>query len=176
MYWVATTRSIAQSWECRAAIVVEISLHCCNIVELKWGILSLSPSPVCAQPNNALQRFPPRFSPLSISPSITLPHTDRSTKKENAHTLILKNPVKKKDEGFPAHSSLHLFLCRLSVLIRPSVISASIYLAFCRLWITSPHPTPSFCVCLPLSCLPWWKEMRGVALLSTSPLSRSHLT
>lgn len=108
---------------------------------------------------------------LSISPSITLPHTDRSTKKENAHTLMLKNPVKKKDEGFPAHSSLHLFLCRLSVLIRPSVISASIYLAFCRLWITSPHPTPSFCVCLPLSCLPWWKEMSGSFIYISLSLS-----
>lgn len=78
----------------------KISLHCCNIVGLKWGIVSLSPSHVCTQPNNALQRFP-RASPLSISLSITsllfpsLPHTD-SSKKIHAHTPILNNPRKRK--------------------------------------------------------------------------------
>ena len=45
---------------CAAIVVIVVgrSLHCCNIVELKWGILSLSPSSVRVLPNNTLQRFP----------------------------------------------------------------------------------------------------------------------
>ena len=105
---------------------------------------------------------------ISISISITLPHTDppwKKGKKETwAHEPILNNP-EKTDEGFPSHSqpalSLHLFLCRLSVLIRPSVIPAPIS---CFL----SHIPASLVFSYPSSLLVWRKDNEWLSFTALS--------
>lgn len=84
----------------------------------------------------------------------------------HAHTPILNNPERKKKKkknrsGFSFTLkpvlSLHLFLCRLSVLIRPSVISANIS---CFLFSLNHFPASSS-VLPPSPHLPWRKKKSG---------------
>lgn len=81
-----------------------------------------SPAPVCIQPDCSLQRFPCTV-PLTVS--ITLPHSDRSTRFTDTHLDSPRQPCKREREKERRRGrvsftpklvlSLHLFLSSLYI-------------------------------------------------------------
>lgn len=126
---------------------------------------------MCAQPDNALQRFPRASPPPPASLTLIA----------QKNIPILNNP-EKNSRGFSFTVkpllSLHLFFCCLSVLIRPLVISA---LLSCFLFTLNHIPGSSsilsfgvFLLSLPPSPL-LWRKKGGVALFIYISCSLTHL-